>query len=370
MADFVNSKIGETRIGWPGYELDLLLDPWLIKYDDESIYSDDAFVREYLIAPFSLGHVQASRAVPYVRPDEETVFTETGYHFCLTEVIDWPWTEDLNGVPFPAGLKGVRTVTLRTFLSWDDVEYENGDGPGWRGDGDSDEEWVAVPGQLPEGYTAMNRGYGMLTKGFYANYLAQGHDDTTVPFNTHVIVANIRTPTGLLYDTSTYHSEDWWRSRWYPMNRTQQTYGGLTRSRALAETFGDDHVGFRGGIGTLTLNNPLTVPAEPPENVTATVVFKSEPVTGGATVTYATLNYNHTFSSYTDPDYQIDVSADVPEMMPDPGLRHYFWCEVTISPTHTGGLSLDMSPRVDVPLWYSASTGNLVAPGGIPTESL
>ena len=95
-------------------------------------------------------------------------------------------------------------------------------------------------------------------------------------------------------------------------------------------------------------------------------VFTKSNFTKGAAVGFGTFHYYYKEYSITDADYT----------MPAPGDAYRRWY-VGYQIGHVGGLVADntdtvdpkivaLSPRVDIPFWFTATSGNLVAPGGLP----
>ena len=325
--------------------------------------------------PFVLGPMQVVRAnttfdygAGYWDEDlMEYVYPEIpGWVACLTEVIEWPFSTDDAGVSFPGGLYGVRTRAWRQPLA--------------DGGGDMD-WWTAVPRELPAEYQAAGR-YSVLVSGFYTDYLGDNPAAGTV--------WNHRTPTGLLLNST--NDPDGHRALWTPMNLNQQVVE-VTISDAFSgqwvpyvdAPFGgtilywvaaldSQHVGFRGGKLTFTV--AATAFGAMPESGSADFEIVAVPLNEfwdpydcddsdlPVSLTSGTVSWS--FASYADPPVVVDV--DLGDMRPPPGIPCRFFIRYPTSgdvPIYQSSHYVRLSPRVDVPLWYSASMGNRVAPGGI-----
>lgn len=341
--DFLNSKIGQ---------------PFL-----DGIESDHI-----------LGEMVPVRAVPGYDYDEDEEVT--GRALVITEVVPWMHDEDDEGVAFDrANLCGVRNFCLRRPLA---------DGGG------DDNDWVAVPRSLPGGYTAVGR-CGILIPGLYADHIGDTGPYTAQSWNH-------RTHTGLLWDTS--DPEQAARSQWAPMNRNQLTLNGSIGPFSWGAAYPEDdedpewalnaipiaglassHIGFRGGRIELTFIN-----AGPfwPHTVRRNFTIACWPITDDPWI-YAehppankedlhTINASHEF---TTPGADYTETFDLPELKPSQdGIPCHFYLVGRTSNEEgpddynvvfLGRFSFAyyLSPRTDVPLWYFASMGNRVAPGGI-----
>lgn len=342
MADFLNGKIGL------GSDPSWVLGPMQVVRAEAAIDYDNGEWNE------ELGE--------YVYPEID------GWTYCLTEVIPWPFAEDEEGVAFDqSNLVGVRTRTWRRPMA--------------DGGGDSDEYWTAVPKSLPDGYTPVNRGEGILTGGFYADYLG---DDLMGPKDW-----NHRTPTGLLWNDTT--DPDQLRRKWAPMNQSQRVatadtgdafsgnwdlytpedfYSGFVDCYWVSQ-IASIHVGFRNakvvwtygvtgsGVGSATFEvisvradefwDPIDCDNPPPS--LQILASGSVSITGGTPLPHV-------------------LEIELGELIPDGlGIPFNFFiryeADASFVPIFGTNHHFILSPRTDVPLHYSASMKNNLAPGGI-----
>ena len=294
-----------------------------------------------------------------------------GWTYCLTEVVDWPFSEDDAGIAFDQGnIYGVRTRTWRRPMA--------------DGSGDSNDYWTAVPKSLPAAYTAVNRGQGFLESGLYADYLGD--------YLMQGTQWNHRTPTGLRWALLTEDGSA--RSQWTPMNQSTQVIGvytgqwqhygpsdfyDLEDTLFVATLLEQNHIGFRGGKLTFTLariNAPPQVYSGSAtyEIIAVKVTDYWDPFDADGTedvvevLTSGTVAWS--FTEYTDGAVVVEhtLSAMIPATV---GIRYNFFIRYPYNTDPSGGVPVYnsshaflLSPRTDVPLWYSASMANRVAPGG------
>lgn len=302
----------------------------------------------------------------------------TGYATIWAEVIDWPFTEDDEGVSFDSGLRGIRTVCARQPIA--------------DGGGDSEDQWIAVPATIPGGYTSCGR-CGILAP-LYENHLSGISVSTAANWNH-------RTPTGYRWDTSTPDGAA--RSAWGPMNIGQQTLNGgvsFIGAGAVPEVYdpvndgydnypyaymASSHVGFRGGRIELTYINagpawPVTVRREftiQAWQITdpAWTIIEHPPA---SKETLFSISASHTFAA---------PGADYTETFTLPELTHSaigIPCDFVLvarsyiqegfgpgsSPPGQDAFlghfvfAQWLSPRTDVPPWFFISTGSKCAQGG------
>lgn len=268
-----------------------------------------------------------------------------------TQVVDWPFEEDENGIPFDqANLWGVRT---RCFNMYDPDFYGPFDGA-YVGD----QQWLtAVPKQLPPGYTYKGRcGHIYPLTG---DFLGES------PFFGVVDGSMIRRPVYWRDANGIAPSADGYF--WTPMNHNDRgefvtTFVGVYSSTVgLALVAGPtNHIGMRGIKGTMyglagntyqiivtveEPGDPSPTMADPPPNQ----VWAGSVHVGG----------NADF----DIDEMGDLFGDLGELK-----DYYFWIRETRpggASSLTGGGNIYWGPRTDVPLWYTATTRNRVSPGGI-----
>lgn len=320
MADFTNSKINEPiPVGSP-----------------------------FIPGRFLFKRVHAIRGTAVY--NEFTEEWETESALCLAEVIPWPWSQDEFGNAFDqANLYGVRTRTYR--LSPDD------------GGGDSDDHWYAVPKSLPSGYTSVNRAFIDISGISYGL-----NPDMTEGF-IDVGYWNMRTATGFLFDQSTDLGIN--RGRWVPQAVSQ--FGELvTISGAVSWTLISGywyaffitnpygHIGFRAGKMTITVANSVAGSAD-----WEIIAYRVD-----RTLSSAAVIKSGTFSWASGGGVTATDFALGSVLPPEDGVRWEFavrYQDPDIYPiggTHT----LELSPRTDVPLPYTATTKNYVAPGGYVTS--
>lgn len=338
-------------------------------------------------------------------PSHAAISDEDHYEHAtiLTEVINWPFSEDEAGIPFDqANLYGVRT---RAWSILNDVEN---DPP--LADGDRD-WWTAVPKTLPAGYTATGR-CGQLVPLVY-DYLGDnplyGEDEFLTP-----LLWQLRTPTGVIpYDADP--DEQQAIAEWRPLNLNQltlQTFvapliSGFYLFEGSVPPISDNghppysapntstirywyavhlgnHIGVRGcRIRVFVWADDYVIPiiggTEPPEfaiKVDIKLGWSDEPPSSPDFSDNE--EWTHTFTE-----------ADLVDEGAGNGFQHQFVGEIIsdgVLPPHgrkksieafvgyqgAGDIGLvsvviDWGPRTDVPLWYFASTGNLTAPGGYVT---
>ncbi len=301
---------------------------------------------------------------------QEYIYAEIpGWVACLTEVHPWPYSEDVAGVPFDqSNLYGVRTRTWRQPLA----------------DGGGDMEWLtAVPKSLPAAYTAVQRD-SILISGFYIDYL--GGDPMTG------VTWNHRTPAGVLLNDTTDPGGH--RARWAPMNLNDQvlssSVGGIYTGQwvyygpdvsyddplYVVALIASDHIGFRGGKLTFTAVANYTGSASATYEIIAVRVDEywdrwDADGTAGVVEVLDSGTLSWSFATLSDPPAVIEktLAALLPA---DLGVRYNFFIRYAhggFLPIYSTSHDFQLSPRTDVPLWYSASTGNRVAPGGILTPS-
>ena len=307
----------------------------------------------------SLPHVLGPMEVVRANIDIGMSGEMDGWAICLTEVLDWPFATDDAGVAFDqANLYGVRTRTWRRPIA--------------DGGGDSDSYWTAVPKALPSGYTATTRGEGILTQGFYADYL--GSD----PFvGDHS--SNLRKPTGLVYATD---------SAWVPMNQGRRvvdaSFGdvysgawagysdppngsgdGVYLVALITSSFALGHVGFRGGVLTFTSSGSGSAGSATFEIIGVKQGDYWDPLDASATSSVVEVLESGAVSWTTSPTVTVvNLGTMVGATL---GTRYSFYIRYAVADAQAifdSDHVLQMSPRTDVPLCYSASMANRVAPGG------
>lgn len=294
-----------------------------------------------------------------------------GYATCLTEVVDWPFSEDDAGIAFDqSNLWGVRTRVWRLPIA----------------DGGGDKDWwTAVPKTLPAAYTAVARCGLMQPPDLIYDWLG---DDPMIGFSW-----NHRTPTGLLLDTATPEGNA--RSLWTPMNLNQQVIES-TISYPVSYSFIDDedpmtfdapialiassHVGFRGAKVTITVFNPGPTSDPYPQTVERTIRLFCAPITSDSWTILSdppadmtdlgSFDVSETFAGLASPNVTSEITLGDLKPSADGIPQNFFLYADPIPLTegedlHNIDMAFQLSPRTDVPLPYFASQRNRVAPGGI-----
>jgi len=282
---------------------------------------------------------------------------------CLTEVVDWPFSEDENGIAFDQeNLYGVRTRVWR--LPIDD------------GGGDYDEWYTAVPKTLPEGYEIQGRMHTVVP------HIADHLGDSIGPVIGSSIIVRGPSTNDLFYLDDA-------KKNWTPMNRDQLGYNsfispftatidGVTGYSFLAF----NHIGFRAG-GKLTTfilghggdpsyifdNTGVMKFYSRDYGSTGSVTYLGEvavELTQGSTSRFVETNIPFALNSQTlgkTSDFFIRGIVTIRETGPggapsDPPTYG------VVEGTWSSG-SFNLGPRTDVPLWYFSATKNKCAPGGL-----
>lgn len=312
--------------------------------------------------------VQANTAYDYELSEEVE-----GYQTIWPEVIDWPFSEDEEGVAFDqANLRGLRTRCVRLPLA--------------DGGGDNDEWWVAVPKTLPSGYTEVGR-CGIIVP-LYADHL--GDPMIGVSWNH-------RTAGGLLLDTGT--AEGSLRAQWGPRNRGQKTLGadvsdiysgmwtyyinepGATPNETgwIVAPIALTHVGFRGGRIEITLNSDSCTNTWPDSGTLSlqVVAIRADKFwdpfdadAGDQPTVLQTISVPWSFALPGDPPVTTThtLNALIPSGIGIPFhffLRYEYNPGVVVTGVYRSRHNCFLSPRTDIPPWLFASTRNKCVPGGI-----
>lgn len=309
---------------------------------------------------FGLGVLPQTEPARAVTLDE---FTENSTD-CLTEVFDWPFTQDENGIAFDKdNLYGVRTQTIRQVI---------GSGGGDR----FGEELVAVPKTLPSGYTESNR-CGIVVP------LIQDFLFGIGPSQYGAVIVRSATSDDVF-------SDDQYKKAWTPMNRGSQGYqtsfvwGVEVDGNSDYSYIATDHIGFRtGGKLVTTISGHGGDPSKVWDHSGVLEFYSLDSdQTGG-------LNYIGQISEdlyQNSSDNVVETAINFALPSETLGKTSNFFVKGTLTlrdtdmsgnpsdpPTYTQEVGtwfpavLSLGPRTDVPLWYFASKGNKCAPGGIVT---
>lgn len=289
-------------------------------------------------------------------------------------VADWPWATDEIGVAFDqSNLWAVRTRACVAGLQ--------GEG----GDGGEVDWWTAVPKTLPSGYTFKGR-TGLLSSGISADYLGAMPLFGPCTYNTSLDTyaqsyALWREPTLVdgFYSGTPHQFYEWMPSNlsrctlpigtpsaWYTTNPgpTQIDYyiGHLGQPANLSAL---RHVGFRGG--RYTASGGGTGPANTSVLYIGWTGYSNQfptdlsQITITQTVDITALSGNQSLGSCLAPTPAAG------------GINARKWWHAVIKYSNgTGGTGafatgIKMSPRTDIPAWFTCVTGNRVAPGGVIT---
>lgn len=309
---------------------------------------------------FGLGVLPQTQPARAVVIDE---FTE-GTLDCLTEVFDWPFSQDENGIAFDQNnLYGVRTQTIRQI---------DGDGGGDR----FDEELVAVPRSLPSGYTAVGRCGHVVP--LIQDFL-QGISPSQ-PGN--VIIRNAT--------SDDVYTNDPYKKIWTPMNRGSQGYqtnfiwGVTIDGNSDYSYIATDHIGFRtGGKLVTTISGHAGDPSKVWDH-SGVLEFYSLDSDETSGLNYIGQISADLYRNFDDNIVETPINFTLPAKTL--GKTSNFFVKGTLTlrdtdmsgnpsnpPTYTQDVGtwfpaqLTLGPRTDVPLWYFASKGNKCAPGGIVT---
>lgn len=291
---------------------------------------------------------RANVSIEYIFNPMTTLFEPTevnGWKACLTEVMDGRFSVDAAGVSF-GSVYWVRTRTWRQRMA--------------DGGGDVANTWVAVPKTLSAAYTPAGR-MGVQS-GHTADYIG-GSPKAGFEWNR-------RGPRGDLIDTAA-GIDQYQRTRWSPMNYNQEVWGGGGAWYTVGfAPFGptdflyesaleSDVVGFRGGVLTITSTNALATGG-------TVKVFGYSVLAAYPGVQVA--SFSVSIGAHA-PGPAVVVTVSLPEVKPTTdGIRWNFYMQIDYSPSAPvqPGINwaFQWSSRVDIPLFYDASMGNRVAPGG------
>ena len=292
---------------------------------------------------------------------------------CILLVADWPWATDEIGVAFDqSNLWGVRTRCCVAGLA--------GEG----GDGGEVDWWTAVPRTLPSGFTFKGKrgssGAEFDTLGAFPLYGPASYDydfgSGLYAYNRYQITwREQRQIDG--YGASATHTDYQWapmnlsrlsllfgaQSGWYTvgfgLGSEEYTIGHIGQIADFAEL---PHVGFRGGRLLVTL--PGAGPYAPAGTLTAIVGY-SETNTPADMSAITTAWSQDITTAATGP---VAIGNCLAPPSGGPTARKYWHLilkRIVAVGNYTALNEGRVSPRTDIPLWFTSITGNRVAPGGI-----
>ncbi len=289
-------------------------------------------------------------------------------------VTDWPWATDEIDTPFDQS----NLLALRTRCC---IVGEEGD----IGAGGEVNWWTAVPKVLPVGFTPRGRagiigGIGADHLGDFPAYGPVTWDPYYLQYSTREI--KWREPLQINgAGTATYTGYGWVPCNlsrvslpiaeptyWYGAGGS--TYNlGLMREVPNAATGGGPprpplrHLGFRGGRFEST--GPGAGPYAPAGTVTVSVAYSD--TDAPASMADVTVLWSEDITTAAA-GYRTIGSCLAP-LSAGATARKYWFCIVRVVNGAIGNRSSvygdpRMSPRTDIPAWFTAITGNKVAPGG------
>lgn len=318
MADFRNNQLGMLR---PVTDL---------------IATRTATIHSRVWGDFTLGRTGA------IQSQDAGSFSETSQNI-LTQVIDWPYAADAHGHAFDqANLWGVRNICYMT-TSFD---------PSPRQDRLN---LTAVPKILPAGYIWRERcGNGIRN---YSSTLKCGSGN---PYGISSVFWRDTNGDAPNYPTGYL---------WIPANLNQLTcdasFGPSVAPFLRIDTAG--HVGFRNGTATVSAVFGAST------NQTTTIYIGWDTIAYVVTSTNLPRNIVWSSGPYTAPAPASPLTVNIGQVIGGTDgtpSAYYIWC-VTVDSV-TGPVNstvvvcnINMAPRTDIPLHYSASTGTNYAPGGI-----
>lgn len=268
-------------------------------------------------------------------------------------VADWPWATDSIGVAFDqANLRAIRTRACVAGLA--------GEG----GDGGEVDWWTAVPKTVPGGFTFQGR-TGLRPSGLCADYLGAMPLFGPCTYDT-------------VFDTyeQTY--------AWMPSNLSRATLSiGVPAAWYTTGTAPTDinyyighlgkpadfsslrHVGFRGGRYTLG----ATAGTGPAGTSILYVGWTDSANEFPTDLSQINITQTVDITSLTNNQYLGSCLPPTPVAALDGSKWWHAVVKYSNGTGGTGGFPSDirMSPRTDIPMWFTCITGNKVAPGGIIT---
>lgn len=307
--------------------------------------------------------------------------------YCWPEVIDWPWAEDEWGIAFDqSNTRGVRTRCLRL------------------ADGGEGDFWVAVPKELPSGYTRLGRCQHLPDINGEVDYIGAapflGCSPDTDEYSGFVPVF-WRGPNGPAPYPDGYS--------WTPMNLNQRTYesegpyGGFWYIVDLGiypdidiESYYRDtiqsHVGFRGGAFITGIRETFTGsgipntygpggaeyyvgwtdPDDPDPSVLADVNILWSTFIAGASIVdnNGPVEPAGSFPGEFPFSYRVEIPGPLHAPSTEDGKKMNYHLIVRRPSPDSGGAATGeaflwkLGPRTNIPLWFFAASGNKCAPGG------
>lgn len=314
----------------------------------------------------------------------------------LSQVVDWPWASDSLGVPFDqSAIYGVRTRAT---------------GGGASGADEAD-FLVAVPRILPAGYDPRGRCSGDLMPiisdqigadpmtgcspynygyGFFPVYRRTASSGAYPVGGTDWVPMNLNrnalTPTTFggfgfwATDGSIYLSAAGFND---PPYAPKPPVSGTVPLNFYGASLGQ-HVGFRGGQLTVSYRGGSAPPYTWSGFTKVRVGYSATPISAPSfgTVIFESEWYKTEadYVGFSDGYHNFSPKIlSLPPMLPAPTDRQPYWYmffSYASMGQNTPGVvdggfgsaypsGFQFSPRTDIPLWFSSTTGNKIAPGGV-----
>jgi hypothetical protein len=272
-----------------------------------------------------------------VRAELPSDYASPNYASCYPEVIAWPYTSDDNGISFDyTNLLGVRTYAARQAI----IPDGGGETP----------IWTPVPKTLPGAYTELRPDQSLPWP------YASGDLSPT----NNVTSFNLLTANGAFYPEAS-------PSPWVPQGRNTTaefyslslfgTWVFISATEWLSPITGQDKLGYRSGS---FFRNGTNIPG-------FSVTLKIEFVPNGSSTPQVVQTLTIAGGGSSSTDYALTT------MLAPNGVAGSFQARCTgaaadvVTFLNTPVQEFWLGYRTDIPLWFFAATGNLVAPGGVLT---
>jgi hypothetical protein len=297
-----------------------------------------------------------------------------GYKGIVAMVADWPWDKDEIDTPFDQGnLWAVRTrccsVNSGAGATLGEVDW-----------------WTAVPKVLPSGFTRRGRAgiIGGAAADLFGDVPAYGQvtwDPYYLQYTSNIVRwREAREINGFL---ATYPGYEWTPcnlsrvslqfrdpSFWYNSGGSDYDLGLMRENENAATGYPPlpalRHLGWRGGrFGSTGVGGG---PYAPAGTVTVSVAYGET----DAPASMADVTVLWTLDFTTTPSGYVTIGPCLAPTSAAPAARKY-WYFIRKTVTAAVGqrsiinITPRMSPRTDIPAWFTAVTGNKIAPGGTIT---